>query len=107
MRITDIGLGVLLATPASYHDERGWFAELWSADRYRSAGLPDFVQDNVSVSKRNVLRGLHYQNPHAQGKLVTVLTGAVYDVAVDVRAGSPTFGRWVGHELRAETFEQL
>lgn len=76
--------------------------------RYADAGLPaDFVQDNVSFSARGVLRGLHFQNPNPQGKLVSVLQGEVFDVAVDVRVGSPTFGRWVGASLSADNRRQL
>lgn len=101
MRVTELGLpGVLLLEPRVFTDERGRFLEAWSERRYREARVPGpFVQDNVSVSRRGVVRGLHYQAPRPQGKLVSVLRGAVYDVAVDVRAGSETFGRWVGVEL--------
>lgn len=100
--------GVLLVEPATYRDERGWFRESWHLDRYREAGLPArFVQDNVSRSHRGVLRGLHYQEPQPQGKLVSVLEGEVFDVAVDIRRGSPTFGRWVGYALSAESGRQL
>lgn len=100
--------GVLLLEPRVFRDERGHFLETWLAGRYEDAGLPPvFVQDNVSVSHRGVLRGLHFQHPHAQGKLVSVLRGAVFDVAVDVRRGSPTFGRWFGAELSAENARQL
>jgi len=85
-----------------FADDRGWFRELWRANEAAALGLPDaFVQDNVSFSRRGVLRGLHYQHPYGQGKLVTALVGRIYDVAVDLRRGSPTFGRWVGVELDA------
>lgn len=85
-----------------FADDRGWFRELWRAAEAAAVGLPaSFVQDNVSFSRRGVLRGLHYQHPHAQGKLVTPVLGRIYDVAVDLRRGSPTFGRWVGLELDA------
>ena len=86
--------GVLIFEPKVFGDGRGFFMETWSRDRYREAGLDvEFVQDNVSSSSRGVLRGLHYQNPHPQGKLVQVLKGEVLDVAVDIRVGSPTFGK--------------
>ena len=92
-----------------YKDARGWFVEAWSAERYAAAGLPvAFVQDNVSFSEHAVLRGLHLQRePQAQGKLVSVLSGEVFDVAVDVRFGSETFGQWVGETLSAENGRQL
>jgi dTDP-4-dehydrorhamnose 3,5-epimerase len=99
---------VLLVEPAVFGDARGFFMESFSARRYADAGIPGpFVQDNVSRSRRGVLRGLHLQHPHAQGKLVSVLEGEVFDVAVDVRVGSPTFGRWVGEYLSAENHRQL
>lgn len=89
-------------------DSRGNFSELWRQDPYRAAGVAGpFVQDNLSTSHRGVLRGLHYQWPHAQGKLISVLHGNVFDVAVDVRSGSPTFAQWVGAELSAENGRQL
>jgi dTDP-4-dehydrorhamnose 3,5-epimerase len=100
--------GVLLLEPARFGDERGFFMELFHARRYAEAGIPGpFVQDNFSRSGRGTLRGLHFQEPNAQGKLVQVLAGAVYDVAVDVRRGSPTFGRWVGVELSADNRRQF
>jgi len=100
--------GLVLLRPRIFRDARGHFLETWLDERYADAGLPArFVQDNVSVSRQGVLRGLHYQHPHAQGKLVTALAGSIFDVAVDVRRGSPTFGRWVGCELSAETGHQL
>lgn len=109
MTVTETALpGVLLLEPRVFRDERGWFLETWRDARYAEAGVaPRFVQDNVSVSRRGVIRGLHYQEPGAQGKLVSVLRGRVLDVAVDVRAGSPTFGRWVGYELSDENGHQL
>lgn len=101
-------VGVKLILPKVYGDARGSFFEAWHADRYAALGLPaQFVQDNVSRSRRGVLRGLHVQSPHPQGKLVQVLEGEVFDVAVDVRVGSPTFGRWTGHPLSAENHHQL
>src|SRR5688572_5259127 len=86
--------GLLIIEPRVFGDARGFFFESWNQTRYREAGLTDaFVQDNFSRSERGVLRGLHFQQPNAQAKLVTVLEGEVYDVAVDVRVGSPMFGR--------------
>ena len=85
-----------------FGDERGYFTEVFVAEKFAEAGLPDsFVQDNLSKSSKGTLRGLHYQiEPHPQGKLVYALAGSVYDVAVDLRRGSPTFGKWVGEVLR-------
>ncbi len=92
--------GVLLIEPKVFGDERGFFMETYRVDAFRAAGIPDaFVQDNHSRSARGVLRGLHYQEPNAQGKLVRCTRGAIFDVAVDIRRGSPTFGRWFGIEL--------
>jgi dTDP-4-dehydrorhamnose 3,5-epimerase len=100
--------GVLIIEPKVWGDDRGYFYESFSAARYAEAGVRgEFVQDNVSYSRRGVLRGLHIQNPNSQGKLVQVLAGSVYDVAVDVRRGSPTFGRWVGVELSATKKNQI
>lgn len=100
--------GVLLLEPRVFRDARGAFLETWNQDRYRELGLPGrFVQDNVSSSARGVLRGLHYQHPEGQGKLVTVLHGEVFDVAVDIRAGSPTYGRWWGAILSGENSRQI
>ena len=94
--------------PRVFADARGDFRELYRAERYRAAGLDAaFVQDNLSRSRRGVLRGLHLQYPNPQGKLVTVVDGAVRDVAVDVRRGSPTFGRWAAIELTADNALQL
>jgi dTDP-4-dehydrorhamnose 3,5-epimerase len=94
--------------PAVFGDDRGFFFETWNADRYGQLGLPDkFVQSNVSSSARGVLRGLHYQWPNPQGKLVSVFEGEVYDVAVDIRRGSPTFGRWAAVVLSAENKRQF
>jgi dTDP-4-dehydrorhamnose 3,5-epimerase len=101
---------VLLITPKRHGDGRGWFSETWSRQVMESAGLSlDFVQDNQAFNpKAGTLRGLHFQTaPHAQAKLVRVLRGAVYDVAVDVRQGSATYGQWVGVELTAERGEQV
>jgi dTDP-4-dehydrorhamnose 3,5-epimerase len=100
--------GVLLLEPQRFGDDRGFFMETFHARRYAEAGISGtFVQDNFSRSAKGTVRGLHFQEPNAQGKLVQVLAGAVYDVAVDVRRGSPTFGRWVGVELSAENRRQL
>jgi dTDP-4-dehydrorhamnose 3,5-epimerase len=99
---------VLLVKPKVFGDARGYFVETYNAERYREAGIPlTFVQDNLSRSRRGILRGLHLQNPHTQGKLVSVLEGEVFDVAVDVRVGSPSFGKWVGALLSAENHHQL
>lgn len=106
---------VVLIEPAIYEDERGWFMESFNETRFRAElqklGLPiprPFVQDNHSCSKKGVLRGLHYQRaPHAQGKLVRVVSGAAFDVAVDIRPVSPTFGKWVGVELSAANKHML
>jgi dTDP-4-dehydrorhamnose 3,5-epimerase len=100
--------GVLVVEPAVLADVRGRFFEAWRRDRYAAAGLPEsFVQDNVSVSRAGVLRGLHVQHPEAQGKLISVLRGEVFDVAVDVRRGSPSFGRWAAVRLSGDTGRQL
>jgi len=100
--------GVLIFEPKIFGDSRGFFTELYHANRYAESGIATtFVQDNLSRSARNVLRGLHIQNPNPQGKLVTVLKGAVVDVAVDVRVGSPTFGQHVKVELNDENRRQF
>jgi dTDP-4-dehydrorhamnose 3,5-epimerase len=100
--------GVVVLEPRVFPDERGFFLETWSRERYADAGIaPTFVQDNLSFSRRHVLRGMHFQNPAPQGKLVSVLDGAVYDVAVDLRRSSPTFGEWVGVELSSENHRQM
>jgi dTDP-4-dehydrorhamnose 3,5-epimerase len=100
--------GVLTLEPRVFSDARGDFFETWSLLRHAQAGLPTtFVQDNISRSRRGVIRGLHYQYPNAQGKLLSVLEGEIFDVAVDIRRGSPTFGQWVGATLSAENHRQL
>ena len=100
--------GVLILEPKVFGDARGFFTELYQADRYAKSGISTtFVQDNISRSTRNVLRGLHIQNPNPQGKLVTVLRGAVLDVAVDVRVGSPSFGHHVKVELNEDNHRQF
>ena len=99
---------VLLIEPSVFGDARGFFFESWNRRAFSEAGVEaEFVQDNHSRSAHNVLRGLHYQIEHAQGKLVRVCAGAVFDVAVDVRRSSPTFGRWVGMELSAANRHML
>lgn len=99
---------VLLIEPKAFGDSRGFFFESYQAERYQQMGINlPFVQDNISRSSKNVLRGLHFQLQHTQGKLVGVTRGAVYDVAVDVRYGSPTFGKAVGFVLDDENHHQL
>jgi len=109
MNITETALpGVLVLTPAIYRDNRGAFLETWNQRHMSEAGLPaDWVQDNFSVSRKNVVRGIHYQVIQPQGKLVRVAYGAVLDIAVDLRRSSPTFGRHVAVELTAENGEML
>ncbi len=100
--------GLLVIEPNVFGDARGFFLESWNERRYGEAGLPErFVQDNFSFSRRGILRGLHFQNPAAQGKLVSVLQGEVFDVAVDLRVGSPTFARWHGVRLSGEDKRQF
>jgi dTDP-4-dehydrorhamnose 3,5-epimerase len=95
--------GVVLIEPDVFSDPRGYFLETYHAGRYAGGGIPGlFVQDNFSHSVRGTLRGLHYQLKHAQGKLVMALAGRIFDVAVDIRKGSPTFAQWVGVELSGE-----
>ena len=99
---------VVLVEPTVFGDERGFFIESWERRKFAAAGIDaDFVQDNHSRSVRGTLRGLHYQIEQPQGKLVRVTSGEVYDVAVDVRRASPTFGRWVGAVLSADNRRQL
>lgn len=100
--------GVLLVTPKVFGDDRGFFMETYNQDKAAELGLPtSFVQDNHSKSSKGVLRGLHYQYPQWQGKLVRVVQGEIFDVAVDIRAGSPTYGEWVGYSLNDENKQQL
>lgn len=100
--------GVLLVTPAVFGDDRGFFMETYNQAKAAELGLPTtFVQDNHSKSSKGVLRGLHYQYPTWQGKLVRVVQGEIFDVAVDIRAGSPTYGEWVGYYLNDENKQQL
>jgi dTDP-4-dehydrorhamnose 3,5-epimerase len=109
MKVTQTKLhGVLIIEPDVFGDARGFFIETFSGKRYEEAGLSQpFVQDNISFSTKGILRGLHFQNPHAQGKLVQVLSGEVLDVAVDIRVGSPDFGQWFGETLSAENHKQM
>ncbi|WP_447979115.1 dTDP-4-dehydrorhamnose 3,5-epimerase [Candidatus Nitrospira bockiana] len=100
--------GLILVEPDVFGDPRGYFLETYHAKKYAEAGIPGpFVQDNFSHSVRGTLRGLHYQKRRPQGKLVYVVEGAVFDAVVDLRAGSPTFGRWFGVELSTENKRQL
>jgi len=100
--------GLIYIEPKIYGDKRGWFYELWNKERYAEIGIKeDFVQDNISFSCKGVLRGLHYQKPYTQGKLVSVLEGEVWDVVVDLRRSSSTFGKWQGFTLTGEKKEQL
>ena len=100
---------VLIIEPRLFGDERGWFTESFNAQNFSAATNLDleFVQDNHSFSRQSTLRGMHYQLEHTQGKLVRVISGAVFDVAVDLRKSSPTFGKWVAVELSAENKKQL
>ena len=110
MKITLTNLpGVCVIEPKVFGDERGFFMETYNKKAWREAGLPDveFVQDNHSKSSRGVLRGLHFQNPQVQGKLVRVVSGTVFDVVVDIRKNSPKFGDWFGLELSAENKKQV
>jgi dTDP-4-dehydrorhamnose 3,5-epimerase len=109
MKVLETGLpGVVVIEPVVHGDHRGFFMESWNGRRYAAQGLPDrFVQSNLSRSAAGVIRGLHYQYPQPQGKLVSVLEGRAFDVAVDIRPDSPTFRQWLGVELSAENFRQL
>lgn len=100
--------GVLTLVPDKFGDARGWFMETFNAERFREHGLPaEFVQDNHSYSRKGVVRGLHYQLEQPQGKLVRCTRGAIFDVAVDIRRGSRSFGRWTGAELSEENRHML
>ncbi len=100
--------GLLVIDPVVHGDARGFFLETYSRDRYAAAGVDvEFVQDNISSSRHRTLRGLHLQHPRGQGKLCSVIEGEVFDVAVDVRVGSPTFGQWVGVTLSSDNKRQL
>jgi len=109
MRVSSTTLpALLLIEPKVFGDPRGYFFETWHSQRYAEYGVPRvFVQDNVSRSRRGILRGLHLQEPFGQGKLVQVLDGEILDVAVDMRVGSPTFGQWAAERLSSENHKQL
>lgn len=109
MKVTKCRIpGLIVIEPSVFGDGRGFFMETWQKRRYQETGLPgDFVQDNLSASQRGVLRGLHVQNPHSQGKLVSVIQGEVFDVAVDLRRGSPTFGQHEAVVLSGENKKQF
>lgn len=109
MRVLKTGLdGVVIIEPRVFGDERGFFHESWKASSYGKHGLPGhFDQANISRSQKGVLRGLHYQYRQPQGKLVSVLEGRIFDVAVDVRPGSVSFGQWAGVELSSKNHRQL
>jgi dTDP-4-dehydrorhamnose 3,5-epimerase len=102
-------MGLVMIETDSFTDERGFFAEVYKGSEFKKNGVePDLVQENMSYSKKGVLRGLHYQiGPAAQGKLVNVLAGRIFDVAVDIRKGSPTFGKWYGVELSEKNCRML
>jgi len=100
--------GVLILEPKVFTDDRGYFFEIWNSTHYKQSGIPGpFVQDNISFSKKGILRGLHFQYPQSQGKLIQVLSGEVLDVVVDIRAGSPTYGQWVGEVLSESNHRQM
>ena len=100
--------GLIYIQPKVYGDSRGWFYESWNKEAYREIGIKeDFVQDNFSLSAKDVIRGLHYQKPYTQGKLVSVIQGEVWDVVVDLRKDSLTLGIWQGFSLTAKNKEQL
>ncbi len=109
MKVTETKLqGALVFEPQVFGDARGFFMETWNYQRYKEAGLDvKFVQSNLSKSAKGVLRGLHFQNPNPQGKLVQILTGEVFDVAVDIRVGSATFGQWHGEILSGDNNKQF
>ena len=109
MNVTRCALdGLLILEPKVFGDSRGFFLETWNRNRYLEIGIPaDFVQDNISFSRRGILRGLHFQNPNSQGKLVSCLQGEIYDVAVDLRRASPTFGQWQSTTLSSENKRQF
>lgn len=100
--------GVLIIEPRVFEDRRGFFLETYQQERYEKSGIPcAFVQDNLSYSVKNTLRGLHFQVEHPQAKLVQAITGEIFDVAVDIRKGSPTFGRWIGVRLSEQNRRQI
>lgn len=100
--------GVLILEPKVFSDDRGYFIETWNIKRYEQAGIPGpFVQDNISFSQKGILRGLHFQYPQSQGKLIQVLSGEVLDIIVDIRVGSPSYGQWIGEILSESNHRQL
>jgi len=100
--------GVLILEPKVFTDGRGYFLETWNSTRYEQAGIPgSFVQDNISFSKKGILRGLHFQQPQSQGKLIQVLSGEVVDVVVDIRVGSPTYGQWLSEVFSESNHRQM
>jgi len=104
---TDLS-GVLIIEPKVFGDQRGYFMETWNQAGYAAAGIKEtFVQDNLSLSKKGILRGLHFQKPNTQGKLVYVLQGEVFDVIIDIRVGSPTFGKAINVLLTADNKRQV
>ena len=109
MKFTPLEIpGVVLVEPDVFADARGFFTELYHQKKYAEGGIDrTFLQDNYSHSKKNVLRGMHYQRTNPQGKLIGVIRGKIYDVVADVRRGSPTFGRWIAEELSSENRRQL
>jgi dTDP-4-dehydrorhamnose 3,5-epimerase len=108
MSITETPLnGLLIIQPRVFSDDRGYFYESFQEQRYQTLGVPRLVQDNISHSTKNVIRGLHYQKPHAQGKLAYVSRGCVWDVVVDIRRSSPTFKQWFGIQLDDRNHTQL
>jgi len=109
MKIIETSLpGVLVIEPRVFDDQRGFFMETYHLQRYKEAGIKDtFIQDNLSHSNKNVLRGLHYQRKHTQAKLVLVIKGVIFDVVVDIRPGSPRFGQWMGEELSEHNSRQI
>ena len=108
MQITETPLsGLIIIQPKIFSDERGLFYEVFQQERYHRLGIPPFVQDNFSHSTQNVIRGLHFQLPHPQGKLVYVTRGHIWDVVVDIRKSSSTFGQWFGIHLDDKNHKQL
>jgi dTDP-4-dehydrorhamnose 3,5-epimerase len=100
--------GVLILEPKVFPDDRGYFLETWNSTRYEQAGIPGpFVQDNISFSTKWILRGLHFQYPQSQGKLIQVLSGEVMDIVVDIRVGSPTYSQWIGEVLSESNHRQM
>jgi dTDP-4-dehydrorhamnose 3,5-epimerase len=109
MKIIETELdGVVVIEPNVFNDQRGYFFETYNQNRYQEAGIKsNFVQDNLSFSKKGTLRGMHYQHPHDQAKLVQVIQGEVFDVVVDIRRESPTFGKWIGQNISDENKQQI